>query len=76
MDAQVTVKLAIPVMGDIGWLKAAVMMVLLIATPVALLMGATAVTVGATGTTGTTGTIDYWYCGTTTGVTMLPPVPR
>jgi hypothetical protein len=51
--AQVTVKLAVPVIDDIGSLKAAVIMVLLVATPVALLTGATAVTVG--GTTGVTG---------------------
>jgi hypothetical protein len=46
--AQVTVKLAAPVIGAIASLNAAVIAVL-IATPVALLTGATAVTVGAIG---------------------------
>ena len=57
---QVTVKLAVPVIGFIGALKAAVITVLLTATPVALLTGATAVTVGATAT----------------GTTTPPPLPR
>jgi hypothetical protein len=61
--AHVTVKLALPVRGTIGSLKAAVMMVLLIATPVALLTGATAVTVGGVG-------------GVGAGSTILPPMPR
>ena len=64
-------------MGDIGSLKAAVIMVLLVATPTALLTGATAVTVGATGITGTTGTIGTAVTvGTTTGATPLLPLPR
>ena len=46
--AQVTVKLAAPVIGAIGSLNAAVTAVL-ITTPTALLTGATAVTVGAIG---------------------------
>jgi hypothetical protein len=44
---QVTVKLAAPVIGAIGSLKEAAMTGLLVATPVALLAGVTAVTVGA-----------------------------
>jgi hypothetical protein len=46
--AQVTVKLAAPVIGAIGSLNAAAT-ALFIPTPVAVLTGATAVTVGATG---------------------------
>ena len=49
-EAQVTVKLAPPVIGAIGSLKAALIIVLLTGTPVALATGATAVTVGS-GTT-------------------------
>ena len=45
--AQVTVKLAAPVIGAIASLKEAAMTGLLVATPVALLAGVTAVTVGA-----------------------------
>jgi hypothetical protein len=48
-DAQVNVKLALPVIGFIGSLKAATISVVLIGTPVALLSGVTAVTVGGAG---------------------------
>jgi hypothetical protein len=61
--AQATMKLAAPVMGATGTLKAAVMMVLLIGTPVALLTGATAVTVGA------------MFAGKITGVPAPLPAP-
>jgi hypothetical protein len=47
--AQLTVKLALPVMAAMGSLKAALIRALLRATPVALATGVTAVTVGATG---------------------------
>ena len=47
--AQVTVKLDAPPMAAIASLKFAVMSALLMATPVALLAGATAVTEGAVG---------------------------
>jgi hypothetical protein len=49
--AHVTAKLAAPVSTAIGSLKVAVMIVLFIGTPVALLIGATAVTVGASAAT-------------------------
>jgi hypothetical protein len=56
----VTVKLAVPLIAFTGVLNAAVMLVVLTGTPVALLSGATPVTVGAT----------------PTGATVPPPLPR
>jgi hypothetical protein len=69
---QVTVMLAPTAIGAIASLKAAEMTVISMGTPMALLIGTTAVTVGATGETGMGATGE-----TGTGATAaMAPTPR
>ena len=75
--AQAMPRLMAAPVGSTGSLTAAVMMVLLTGTPVALLTGATAVTVGGaggTGITGTTGTTGMTGVTGTTGTTGMTGV--